>query len=126
MTASVPDPGWLPARRAPDVGGQYLGCLIAEVAQQFARARNDPESEVPAAVLARLQLSDRGQQLIDDSLAARSYSGQRRPAVTALAHISSPAQTSRNLQEQEDSQPAATPAQRQMSASLRVHPWARR
>jgi hypothetical protein len=52
--------GWLPARRAPELPGQDLGRLIAEVAQQHARASGDPEGEVSAGVLAELQAGDPG------------------------------------------------------------------
>ena len=86
---------WLPARRAPDVPGQHLGCLIAKVTQQHAGAGSDPEGEVRATMLAVLQLGDRRQELINDSLAARPYCRQRLLAVTARTHASSPAQTTK-------------------------------
>jgi hypothetical protein len=85
-------PGWLSTRRAPDVPGQDLGCLIIEVTKKHAGAAGDPEGEVPAGVLAVLQFGDLCQKLIDDSLAARSHCWQWLPAVAALAHVSSPAQ----------------------------------
>jgi hypothetical protein len=53
-------PGWLPARRAPDVPGQDLSCLIAEVTQQHAGTGGDSQGEVPASVLAELQLGNPG------------------------------------------------------------------
>jgi hypothetical protein len=40
----------------PDVVGQDLGGLIAELAKQHARAGRNPEREVPISVLAELQL----------------------------------------------------------------------
>jgi hypothetical protein len=66
-------PGRLPARRAPDVTGQDLGSLIAEVAQQHVGAGSDSEGEVPAVVLAELQVGDPFQKLINHILGARSH-----------------------------------------------------
>jgi hypothetical protein len=54
-----------------------------------------PEGEVRATVLAEFQLGDRCQKPIDDSLAARSCFWQCLQAVTALAPVSSPAQSKR-------------------------------
>ena len=86
--------------------------MIAEVAQDHAGARSDPEGEVPAAVLAELQRGDRGQKLIDDGLAARPYSRQCLTAVTALGHTSSPARTRRIRKSERvpGQQPRARPA----------------
>src|SRR5689334_589186 len=87
-------------------------CLVAEVAQQHAGAPSDPEGRSPRGRAAELQRGDHWQKLIDDSLAARSYSRQCLTAVTALAHTSSPARTRRDSQEREvpGQQPRARPA----------------
>lgn len=63
----------LSARRAPDVLGQDLGSLLAGVAQQDGGAGGDPEDEVPAGMLAELQVGDPWQKLIDHHLAARPH-----------------------------------------------------
>jgi hypothetical protein len=88
-------PGRLPARRAPDVTGQDLGSLIAEVAQQHVGAGSDSEGEVPAVVLAELQVGDPFQKLINHILGARSHFRECLSAFAALTLVSSSAQTKR-------------------------------
>lgn len=93
--------GWLPADRAPDVFGEHLGRLVAEVAEQHPGAGGGPGGEVRGTVLAKLKLADPRKKPIDHCLAVRAYLWQRLLAVAVPAHPFSPAQIGDGAQEQQ-------------------------